>query len=319
MQILKRLVTADSHRHWSALKSRHSRTLADHRIDFDAKFGPLLDKVQAQTVIVDRLFARDAVTRDVVEKVVKTTRPLRLVAVYYRDKIKGLGNPAEDDLATFLRSVESDCEDWEKVLDIVSADALTPRNTPQQLRAVRELYGTLDALGQQLGNLRRNLPKAATRARKIPTEAKYEVYTALVKKARGEPLAEKPWRRDLAADMQILGGHVEALDTLASSTEALLNRLVSGASKFDERSDYPALRDLARSLAGNSTLKDFKQRALALDQWMSQTVERRPDYVKGSMAIAGADMTDLRRVSISTAEAAHKLIDPVYDSVHTLP
>ncbi len=312
---LKDLVKSNRRREWATLKSKYGKLLAALKIDFDAKFGPLLDKYQAQLGPVEKLFSQQAVTPQAVEKVVAAARPLRIVAEFYRTKVKGKGGPLEKDITAFLKDMESECDDWEKALDMVSNESVVGRNTPAQIKAVRETYGVLDALGQELINLVRSLPDALVRAKKIPNEAKYLNYAAGAKKA----VPEKDWRRVLGADMALTASHVDTLNTLARVADASVKRLVAGSVRFDERSDYAAFKGLATSFAAGSTLKDFKQRSAALAQWVKGVIEAREDYVKGAMSIAGADMKDIRRAAIGAAEAAAQLVDPVIACVRRMP
>ena len=131
-------------------------------------------------------------------------------------------------------------------------------------------------------------------------------------------MPEKEWRKVLVADMKMVESSAATLGALTSTTEAALNRLLTGSVNFDERSDYAAFKDLALSFASSTALNDFKQRALAMEQWMKGVVVAREDYEKGPMTIAGADMKDLRRAAIGAAEAATQLVDPVIASIRKL-
>lgn len=315
MQLIKTLAKSDRRRQWAALKSKHAKAIAAKKLDFDAKFGPLLDKYQAAMGVVDKLFARQAGTGKDIEKVVALTRPLRNVAEYYRDKAKGLGDPAEKELVKFLKEIESDCQDWEKALDAIGSQSVAARNSPVQIKAVREVYGELDALGQQLINLGRSLPDMKARVRKVPAEAKYKLYVEESK----NPVPEKQWQKELAADMKLMEAHGTALLALTTAAEKLLQRLLTASVRFDETADYAAFKDLAQSFAAAPVLKDFKQRALVLDDWMQKVIVAREDCARNGMSLAGADIKDVRRAVIGAAEAGRKLVDPVVKAIGKLP
>lgn len=316
---LKDLVKSDRRREWSTLKGKYGKLLAAHKIDFDAKFGPLLDKYQVQLKTVEKLYAQDAVTPPAVEKVLVAARPLANVADAYRAKVKGRGGPLEKDVTAFLKEIEGECADWEKALDLVASESVHGRNTPAQLKAVKEVYGVLDALGQGLINLTRSLPDMQNRAKKIPGEAKYATYLKLLEDEPKKVVLEKEWRRVLAADMGMMESHATVLGGMARTADAACKRLVAGCVKFDERSDYAALKSLADSFASSAAMKGFKARALAMEQWMKGVVEVREDYQKGPMAIAGSDMKDIRRAAISAAETGAKLVDPAIASIRRMP
>ncbi|MFN0186633.1 MAG: hypothetical protein ACKVQR_22715 [Aquabacterium sp.] len=314
---LKDLLAGDHHKRWSALKKKHAKAIAAKKVDFDSKLGPTLDKYAAAMKVVNPLFARHAVTTPVLEKLVAVSRPLRQVAEAYQDKSKGLGDPAEKEIVAFLKALESDCRDWEKVLDLYASGAIAGRNTTPQMKAVRELYGNLDALGQQLINLRRCLPDAVARLPKIANEADYKAYQMLAGQKGQKPDAEKDWRKDLAADMGIVKAQFNALIPLTDTSDTLVKRLVALAHDFKDQSDYGALRDLARSLAANGAMVNFKQRAQTAESFMNKLVGQRVDF-KGT-AIAGADAAQLRRSMLIVKEVATHLIDPALASVRALP
>ena len=311
---LKDLVKSNRRKDWAALKSKHAKALAAKKIDFESKLGAQIDKYQATLSPVEKAYAQQQVTTALVDKVVAAARPLRSIAESYRAKLKGAGDPLEKEMVAFLKSVEAECDDWESAHDLVAKESIAGRNSPAQVKAVRNAYGELDALGQQLINLCRSLPDAAARAKKIPGEAKYRVYQGLSKKA----VPEKDWKRELGADMSLMGSHITTLGALAKTADAAVKRLVAGCVDFDERSDYEALKRLANSFASSSAIKDFKARSALLDQWMKGVIEKR-DYEKGPMKIAGADMAPLRRAAINAAEAGKGLVDPALASIRALP
>lgn len=316
---LKDLVKSDRRREWTTLKGKYGKLLAAHKIDFESKFGPLLDKYQVQLKTIEKLYSQDAVTPPAVEKVLVTARPLANVADAYRAKVKGGGGPLEKDITAFLKDIESECADWEKALDLVASESTHGRNTPAQTKAVKDLYGVLDALGQGLINLTRSLPDMQNRAKKIPGEAKYANYLKVLKDDPNKIVPEKDWHRVLAADMGMMETHATILGGMARTADAACKRLVAGCVKFDERSDYAALKSLANSFASSAAVKDFKSRALAMSQWMKGVIEVRDDYQKGPMSISGADMKDVRRAVISATETGGELVDPAIATIRRLP
>ena len=315
MATLKELLKSDRRRQWTSLKSKHGKAIAAKKLDFDAKLGSLLDKQHVQVAAVDKLFSRQAGGAADLQKVVAATRPVREIARYYRDKVKGLGDPAEKALVAFLKDIEGDCVDWERALDVISSQAVVAKNSPAQMKAVREVYGTLDALNRELANLARSLPDLRSRAKKIPREAKYAAYTKLAKKA----VTEKAWQKDLDADMKITESHAATLEALVATNDKLLNRLLTASVKFNETSDYPAFKQLAASFSSSSALKDFKQRAIVLDDWLKKGIFAREDTPSAGMSVGGADAKDLRRVSLTVGPAGRLLVDPIVNSIRKLP
>lgn len=311
---LKDLVKSDRRKEWQSLKSKHGKELKAKKVDFESKFGAGLDRYDAAIGPMRKLFERGEDSKAAAEKVCAAARPLRNVAEAYRAKVKGLGGTLERDMTRYLREVELECDDWEKALDVVSNQSLVGRNKPVQVKAVHEVYGTLDALGQQLINLVRSLGDLQTRAKKVPSAAKYRLYQ---EQAGAKARPEKDWLRELNADMGMLASSAAVLHGLTRTADTAVKRLLVAVVKFDERSDYGAVKDLATALANGSTLKDFRERAWLLKNWIRSVLETRADYA--GMKIAGADVAELRRVVISAHEASVKLVDPLIASIRKMP
>ena len=145
-----KLVKSDRRREWQALKTKHSRAITAGRVKFDAKLGETLDKYQAQVAAINKQFAMQLVSVAAIAKLLTYSRPLRVLAESYQDRVKGLGGPAEKELTTFLSAVQADCRSWEEVSDMFEEET-SHIVTAAQRKAVVGAHGVLDALSQELG------------------------------------------------------------------------------------------------------------------------------------------------------------------------
>src|SRR5258708_4393200 len=157
--LVSKLVKSDRRKQWTELKSKHKAALAAKKVDFGAKFGAALDKYQLQLKATDKLLAAETLNQAAVDKILVFARPLSNVADHYLMLVKGLGDPAEKELAAFLKGVVADCNAWEQVSNIFEQSDV-PAVTAAQLAAVKGLYGPLDRLSGQLENLGKSFTSA---------------------------------------------------------------------------------------------------------------------------------------------------------------
>ena len=289
LPVVGTLVKSDRRSQWSVLKSKHSKAISTKKIDFDGKLGPALDKFQVQVKAVDKLFAAEQVSQPAIQKLLTTSRPLRGIADYYLDKVKGLGNPAEKELTAFLKAVNGDCLGWEQVLDMLE-ETISARVSPAQMAAMKELYGLLDALSGQLINLNRSVPAAVTEMKSAPKKMEMPPkYTG--------PLSEKAWRQSLGAKAEAIVASAAQLDVRRSAVQKELAPLLTASIKFNAHSDYQTFKDRARTVSAG-TLTAFQQQAGSF-----AALQNDPEFKSQLGFLKGLPTIDFRRASISAGQA----------------
>ena len=293
------LAKSDRRAQWSALKSKHKQAIAAKKLNFDAKLGPALDKYQLQVKTVNKLFVAEKVSLPAIQKLLTTTRPLLPLTDHYLDKVKGLGNPAEKELTTFLATLRADCLGWEQVLDMFEQKAVPVVNSAQ-LNAVRALYENLDALTAQLDNLRRSLPDAATDLKSAPKT--WEIPSTY----KGS-LDAKAWRALVGVKAKAA---LEGTASLAASRAAAaqdINPLLTAVKNFTAYSDYHTFKQRAQAVAAGS-LPAFAQQAAAFHGLSTD-----PEYDTQLGYKRGQPSLNFRRAGISAGQASTHAADLIQE------
>ena len=139
----KDLTKIDRRKQWKLLKTKHSKAISAAKLDFDQKFGPALDKFQAQVDKLTKLAATTNLNTNQIQPVLDTLKPLKTIAASYQSKAAALGDPAKKELTALLKAIQSDATSWE-ALAVALMSQMPAAATNAEAQAATELVHYLD-------------------------------------------------------------------------------------------------------------------------------------------------------------------------------
>ena len=312
--LVSKLVKSDRRKQWTELKSKHKAALAAKKVDFGAKFGAALDKYQLQLKATDKLLAAETLNQAAVDKILVFARPLSNVADHYLMLVKGLGDPAEKELAAFLKGVVADCNGWEQVSNIFEQSDV-PAVTAAQLAAVKGLYGPLDRLSGQLENLGKSFSMAQAELKsgrnKGVRPAANNVKMSSADWAALKNLAPDQWARMYGAKMDAAIASAARLAPTIAPAQRDVQQLLNVVARFERKSDYAAFKERARTVAAASVAA-FHQEAHGF------TLVQSDPEILSRLGLKGLGGIQNTRASSAVAHG-REYADALFQGIHRLP